>query len=392
MPNPFASQAPLSSAVGGNAQAQRRNPFASSAPLASTGASAGSDGALGPAAGPPNTGPPPTSFAGGSAYHAQAHGVAHGGGMYPTPPEMTPPGHLGGSNPTHESVSSALARPPLASGTPFAVDGGAVPGVAGRTPFGVSGISGVSPLGAPTPFHDGNNGGVVPIGGSFGSNSPNAGPANGGGENGGPGFVSPGFATAAIAAPTLFVPAPLVAPTSGTAGVGGPVPGSVPGGGGAGAGPRGPGPGPGPAAPISLRGRERYCSGGAWVGPAPEWPRPPADATVAGADTSGVLPRHAPIVAHVRRKHASLLAASVGAKRRELESLDAKLGGMLVFLNAGEGETHLSAPVADALLGMCVAADAGDAQNVNAYLLHISTHYWEEVAYWFPALKRLTRL
>jgi len=199
-------------------------------------------------------------------------------------------------------------------------------------------------------------------------------------------------ATAAIAAPTLFVPAPLVAPTSGTAGVGGPVPGSVPGGGGAGAGPRGPGPGPGPAAPISLRGRERYCSGGAWVGPAPEWPRPPADATVAGADTSGVLPRHAPIVAHVRRKHASLLAASVGAKRRELESLDAKLGGMLVFLNAGEGETHLSAPVADALLGLCVAAEAGDAQNVNAYLLHISTHYWEEVAYWFPALKRLTRL
>ena len=138
--------------------------------------------------------------------------------------------------------------------------------------------------------------------------------------------------------------------------------------------------------------RDRYCSGGAWVGPAPEWPRPPADATVAGADTSGVLPRHAPIVAHVRRKHASLLAASVGAKRRELESLDAKLGGMLVFLNAGEGETHLSAPVADALLGLCVAADAGDAQNVNAYLLHISTHYWEEVAYWFTALKRLTRL
>ena len=166
MPNPFASQAPLSPAVGGNAQAQRRNPFASSAPLASTGASAGSDGALGPAAGPPNTGPPPTSFAGGSAYHAQAHGVAHGGGMYPTPPEMTPPGHLGGSNPTHESVSSALARPPLASGTPFTVDGGAVPGVAGRTPFGVS------PLGAPTPFH---NGSVVPIGGSFGSNSLNAG-------------------------------------------------------------------------------------------------------------------------------------------------------------------------------------------------------------------------
>ena len=115
MPNPFASQAPLSPAVGGNAQAQRRNAFASSAPLASTGASAGSDGALGPAAGPEH-GPPPTSFAGGSAYHAQAHGVAHGGGMYPTPPEMTPPGHLGGSHSTHESGASALARPPLPRG------------------------------------------------------------------------------------------------------------------------------------------------------------------------------------------------------------------------------------------------------------------------------------
>ena len=132
MPNPFASQAPLSPAVGGNAQAQRRNPFASSAPLASTGASAGSDGALGPAAGPPNTGPPPTSFAGGSAYHAQAHGVAHGGGMYPTPPEMTPPGHLGGSHPTHESGGRAR-RPPFASGTPFAVDGGAVPASGAHT-------------------------------------------------------------------------------------------------------------------------------------------------------------------------------------------------------------------------------------------------------------------
>ena len=65
---------------------------------------------------------------------------------------------------------------------------------------------------------------------------------------------------------------------------------------------------------------------------------------------------------------------------------------MLVFLNAGEGETHISAPVADALLGLCTAAEANDTPNVNAYLLHISTHYWEEVSYWFPALKRLVRL
>ena len=123
------------------------------------------------------------------------------------------------------------------------------------------------------------------------------------------------------------------------------------------------------------------------------WPRPPADATVAGADTSGVLPQHAPIVARTCAENTRRSSPPRSARSGESWSrLDAKLGGMLVFLNAGEGETHLSAPVADALLGLCVAADAGDAQNVNAYLLHISTHYWEEVAYWFPALKRLTRL
>jgi hypothetical protein len=105
-----------------------------------------------------------------------------------------------------------------------------------------------------------------------------------------------------------------------------------------------------------------------------------------------VLPKHALIVQHVRRKHAELLRNSNGSKRREVESLDNKLGGMLVFLNAGEGETHISAPVAEALLGLCTAAEANDTPNVNAYLLHISTHYWEEVSYWFPALKRLVRL
>jgi hypothetical protein len=48
--------------------------------------------------------------------------------------------------------------------------------------------------------------------------------------------------------------------------------------------------------------------------------------------------------------------------------------------------------VADALVGLCTAAEQNDTPNVNAYLLHISTHYWEEVSYWFPALKRLVRL
>ena len=403
MPNPFASQAPLSSAVGGNAQAQRRNPFASSAPLASTGASAGSDGALGPAAGPPNTGPPPTSFAGGSAYHAQAHGVAHGGGMYPTPPEMTPPGHLGGSHLAHTSgpqQSGYQTQPQLgAPGAQFS-HSGAVPGQ-GVSPFAISPAIGA----IPNNVSSGSLNAWDTGGSNVGPAGPGAGP---GAAQSVAGFVTPAHAGVHGAAPTLFVPASASPETrnapglldTGRSGLAPPanhaarpmpsvlgVGGSVPGGGAGG----GPG-GPPPAAPISLRGRERYCSGGAWVGPAPEWPRPPADATVAGADVSGVLPKHALIVQHVRRKHAELLRSSAGARRREVESLDAKLGGMLLFLNAGEGETHISAPVAEALLGLCTAAEQNDTPNVNAYLLHISTHYWEEVSYWFPALKRLVRL
>ena len=403
MPNPFASQAPLSPAVGGNAQTQRRNPFASSAPLASTGASAGSDGARGPAAGPPPTGPPPTSFAGGASYPAQG-AQTYGGGMYPTPPDLTPPGHLGGSHLAHTSgpqQSGYQTQPQLgAPGAQFS-HSGAVPGQ-GVSPFAISPAIGAIPNNVSS--------GSLNAWDTGGSNVGPAGPGLGppASAPAAAGFVTPAHAGVHGAAPTLFVPASASPETrnapglldTGRSGVAPPsaqvarappsvlgVGGSVPGGGAGGV----PG-GPPPAAPISLRGRERYCSGGAWVGPAPEWPRPPADATVAGADTSGVLPKHALIVQHVRRKHAELLRNSTGAKRREVESLYAKLGGMLVFLNAGEGETHISAPVADALLGLCTAAEANDTPNVNAYLLHISTHYWEEVSYWFPALKRLVRL
>ena len=42
------------------------------------------------------------------------------------------------------------------------------------------------------------------------------------------------------------------------------------------------------------------------------------------------------------------------------KTLDNRLGGMLLFLNHGEGETHLSAPVADALLHLCNAVASGD--------------------------------
>ena len=87
-----------------------------------------------------------------------------------------------------------------------------------------------------------------------------------------------------------------------------------------------------------------------------------------------------------------MMAVAVGARRKELEGISTKLGGMLVFLNEGEGETHLSDPVADSLAALCDAMGAGDHATVNAHLLYISTHHWEEAAYWFPALKRLVKL
>lgn len=74
------------------------------------------------------------------------------------------------------------------------------------------------------------------------------------------------------------------------------------------------------------------------------------------------------------------------------EGISTKLGGMLVFLNEGEGEEHISDPVADQLSSLCAAMQAGDVNAVNSHLLYISTHHWEEAAYWFPALKRLTKL
>lgn len=128
------------------------------------------------------------------------------------------------------------------------------------------------------------------------------------------------------------------------------------------------------------------------MGPAPEWPKPPADATIANADTSRVRQRHRDVVAILTRKHDALAAGATGARKKELEGISTKIGGLFVFLNEGEGEEHISEPVADQLAWLCEAMRAGDANAVNAHLLYISTNHWEEAAYWFPALKRLAKL
>ena len=102
------------------------------------------------------------------------------------------------------------------------------------------------------------------------------------------------------------------------------------------------------------------------------------------------------------------------ARRKELDGVSRRLGGLFAFLNAAEaykrrwtGRTdaaadatdsgeedpraRLSEPVADALCRLCERVDAGDARGADAELLRVSTHHWDEASWWFPALKRLVK-
>ena len=187
-----------------------------------------------------------------------------------------------------------------------------------------------------------------------------------------------------------------------------------------------------PPPPITLRGRERYCSGGAWVGPAPEWPKPPSDVSMRDADVSAVVdPRRRAMIATLTRKFDAAMAVveasaagggatgaiqipNPAARRKELDGVSRRLGGLFAFLNAAEaykrrgtGRTdaaadatdsgeedpraRLSEPVADALCRLCERVDAGDARGADAELLRVSTHHWDEASWWFPALKRLVK-
>uniref|UniRef100_A0A7S0KB69 Uncharacterized protein n=1 Tax=Micromonas pusilla TaxID=38833 RepID=A0A7S0KB69_MICPS len=405
------NQKPLSSPGGSpklGGQQQRSNPFASSRPLAGTAAAA--TAAAPPPAGlhrsdqpPPqhpgwaNTsqpatgpGPPPTA-----AYAPRAQGSVHAAGaptpptaspqraFYPTPPEMHPQGGTGSSPMMtgHEGGGYGAMGPMAGGGIPqpsqqqaYRQHQQAYQQHQPHQPRQPAAFG----LGVPAPH-------------------PNATAPQ-------PGLFTPQTADASLGPPTANAtthapPLPFVPPSFGTPGSGGrsspsntgkPMHPSSSGVAGA-SGPAGLGPVVG-APPISLRGREKYCSGGAWVGPAPEWPKPPADATIANADVSRVRPRHARIVSTLREKFEAVYAASAGARKKELDGISTKIGGMFVFLNEGEGETHISGPVADSLAALCDAMRAGDAATVNAHLLHVSTHHWEEAAYWFPSLKRLVKL
>lgn len=148
---------------------------------------------------------------------------------------------------------------------------------------------------------------------------------------------------------------------------------------------------------TTLRGRERYCSGGAWVGPAPGWPKPPATATIENADVSSVKQAHRIIVNVLRDKYQEAMLDAPAARLKELEGISNKLGGLFVFLNNTgvaanlDDENTITDPVVEALVKLSEAIAARETHVTNSWLLHLSQKHWEEVSYWFPALKRLAR-
>lgn len=150
---------------------------------------------------------------------------------------------------------------------------------------------------------------------------------------------------------------------------------------------------------TSLRGRERYCSGGAWVGPAPGWPKPPASATIENADTSRVAQNHRPIVDILKGKYQQAMQNAPAMRLKELEGISNKIGGMFVFLNntgtaavGSDDENTITSPVADILSALVNNISSGDMSSVNSVLLYLSQNHWDEVSYWFPALKRLVKM
>lgn len=145
---------------------------------------------------------------------------------------------------------------------------------------------------------------------------------------------------------------------------------------------------------TTLRGRERYCSGGAWVGPAAAWPKPPPTATLENADVSRVRQNHLGIVRVLREKYHEAMQGAPPARLKELEGISNKLGGLFVFLNntgASVDENAVTDPVAEALVTLSESLASNNTPMVNSVLLHLSQRHWEEVSYWFPALKRLAR-
>ena len=106
---------------------------------------------------------------------------------------------------------------------------------------------------------------------------------------------------------------------------------------------------------------------------------------------------HRVIVSVLRDKYQEAILDAPRVRLKELEGISNKLGGLFVFLNnmgvaAQTGdENTITEPVAEALVQLSEAIAAREMHVTNSWLLHLSQKHWEEVSYWFPALKRLAR-
>ena len=109
---------------------------------------------------------------------------------------------------------------------------------------------------------------------------------------------------------------------------------------------------------------------------------------------SRVRQNHLGIVRVLREKYHEAMQGAPPARLKELEGISNKLGGLFVFLNntgASVDENAVTDPVAEALVTLSESLASNNTPMVNSVLLHLSQRHWEEVSYWFPALKRLAR-
>jgi protein transport protein SEC31 len=123
----------------------------------------------------------------------------------------------------------------------------------------------------------------------------------------------------------------------------------------------------------------------------PSAPRgPPANITIATADTSSVPAELRPVATSLVNLYQACesFAGSHPAKRRELDDASKKLGALLWKLSEGE----ISPSVAGKLQQMCGALDMGDFATVGHIQVQLTTSDWDECAAWLTALKRLVKL
>ena len=151
---------------------------------------------------------------------------------------------------------------------------------------------------------------------------------------------------------------------------------------------------------TTVRGRERYCSGGAWVGPAPAWPTPPATCSVETCDFSRVKPEYAKCCETFRKRYEGLFGGNNSdsnsvsfAKKKELEVVSRKIGGLFYLMGKDIAEENgaVTQELGVKLNDLAGALERMDFGTVNAVLLDIGAKHWEEAVYWYPGLKRIVK-